>query len=84
MVPHTGFLAEWPMHPNLGQIRRRETHETHGTVCIRVQIRAHLAAIGSRSGGQTDVSHHEKKETKPAVKKAAPATKKAAPAKKKK
>jgi hypothetical protein len=32
----------------------------------------------------TDVSHHEKKQTKPAVKKAAPATKKAAPAKKKK
>jgi hypothetical protein len=30
---------------------------------------------------RTDVSHHEKKETKPAVKKAAPATKKAAPAK---
>lgn len=33
---------------------------------------------------RTDVSHHEKKETKPAVKKAAPATKKVAPAKKKK
>jgi hypothetical protein len=30
------------------------------------------------------VSHHDKKETKPAVKKAAPAKKPAAPAKKKK